>query len=150
VAGVILSRAALGVMVPRERGFIINVSSVAAFTPYAWAMYGSTKAFQVAFSQNLAYELAKTGIRVQALCPGFTYTEFHDVIGMDRSTIPKFLWMAAPPVVRASLRALGRRKIICVPGWRNKLFAAALRFAPTAWLIRLAARLPLFRKKAGY
>jgi uncharacterized protein len=150
VSGVILSRAALGVMIPRDRGFIVNVASVAAFTPYSWAMYGSTKAFQVAFSENLAYELAPTGIRVQALCPGFTYTEFHDVIHMDRSTIPKFMWMQAPPVVRTSLRALGRRKVVCVPGWRNKLFASALRFGPAAWLIRQAARLRIFRKKAGY
>ena len=122
---------------------------MAAFSPLSAPIYGATKAFLVAFSESLQYEVLGTGIRVQALCPGFTYTEFHDVVRMDRSTIPKFMWMSAEDVVRISLKALGRRKVICIPGWRNRLITAPMRFTPSAALIRVIARLPYFRKKAG-
>jgi len=148
-APVRLTRAAVDGMIARRRGRIINVASVAAFSPLSGTIYSAVKAFLVGFSRNLRFELEGTGVRVQALCPGMTHTEFHEVIGMDKSIVPAFMWMTAPEVVRISLRALGRRRVVCVPGWKNRLLCALLRFAPTAALIEAVAALPHFRKKAG-
>ncbi|HVP92079.1 MAG TPA: SDR family oxidoreductase [Terriglobales bacterium] len=143
-----LARAALPGMIARGRGYVINVASMAAFSPLSGPVYSANKAFLVAFSVNLQGELAGTGVRVQALCPGMTHTEFHDVIKMDTSGIPRFMWMDAPDVVRASLTALGRGRLICIPGWQNRLIAVPERCAPTAWVIRRLASLPYFRRKA--
>lgn len=148
-AAVSLARAALDGMIARGRGAIINVASIAAFSPISSSIYGSTKAFLVRFSENLEYELKGKGIRVQALCPGMTHTEFHEVSGMDKSIVPAFMWMGASDVVRASLKALGRRQVIFIPGWRNRLITAPMRCAPTAWVLRRVANLRLIRKKAG-
>lgn len=148
-ASIRLARAALRGMIGRGRGDIINVASIAAFSPLSGAVYSATKAFLVAFSENLQFELAETGVRVQALCPGLTHTEFHDVSGMDKSAIPGFMWMSARDVVKISLRTLGRRKVVRIPGWKNRLIAGLMRCAPTAWAIRRLAALPYFRRKAG-
>jgi short-subunit dehydrogenase len=148
-ASVALARAALGGMIRRGRGRIINVASIAAFSPLSGPLYSATKSFLVTFSENLQYELKGTGVRLQALCPGMTHTEFHSVIGMDESVVPGFMWMSARDVVRISLRALGRRKVVCIPGWQNRLAAAPMRCAPTAALVRKIAGLPYFRRKAG-
>ena len=148
-AAVSLSRAALEGMTARGRGAIINVASVAAFSPVSGPMYGGVKAFLVKFSEGLDYELKDKGIRIQALCPGMTHTEFHDVIKMDKSAVPGFMWMSAADVVTISLKALRRRKVICIPGLKNRLVSAPMRCLPTAWLYRKIANLPSIRKKAG-
>jgi uncharacterized protein len=121
LASVRLARAALGGMVSRGRGFIINVASLAAFQPFSGVMYGATKSFLVSFSRNLQFEVKRKGVRIQALCPGMTHTEFHAAMGEDVPSIPEFAWMSAPDVIRISLRALGRRKVIVVPGFLNKM-----------------------------
>lgn len=120
IATVALTWAALPGMTARGRGAIINVSSVAAFFPSGGgATYTATKAYLNNFSEALAHELRDTGVRVQALCPGFTYSEFHetaDYEGFDRGQIPKPLWMSAEDVVDESLAALSGDKVIVVPG----------------------------------
>lgn len=120
-----LSRAALPGLIARRRGAIINVSSSAAFFPTPGAAtYCASKSYLNVFSEALQAELAGTGVRVQALCPGFTYTEFHDTPeykDFDRARIPKFLWMTAEAVVSASLQALGQGQVICIPGWHYRL-----------------------------
>lgn len=94
-------------------------------------MYGSSKAFLLAFSETLALELRDTEVRVQALCPGFTYTEFHDSpefkAKWDRADIPKMLWLSAERVVDMSLRALDRNQPVCVTGYRYRLIIALAR-----------------------
>lgn len=147
VAAVRLARAALGGMVSRRRGYIINVASVAAFTPFSGVMYGSTKAFLVQFSQNLQYELAGTGIRIQALCPGMTHTEFHAAMGVDRSSLPGFIWMSARDVVRVSLKALRRRKVIRVPGVLNRMVTASMRCPAAAAVLRAVVGSACFRRR---
>ena len=90
------------------------------------AVYGATKAFLNFFSQSLQLELAGTGIEVQALCPGYTHTEFHAEIeqtGFDKSRIPADMWMDADAVVAASLAALGSATVLVVPGETNVGFA---------------------------
>lgn len=142
-----LAHAALSGMIARNRGALINVSSIAAFSTLSGAMYSSTKALQVTFSLSLQNELHGTDIRIQALCPGFTHTEFHQVMGMDKSAIPAFLWMTAEKVVRISLRSLRRRKVVCIPGFGNRLNAFLMRCPTTAALIHAAGRLAFIRKK---
>ena len=106
------------------RAGVINVSSVAAFgrSPQN-ASYCATKAWMNSFTEGIALDLAARGVPVimQALCPGFTLTEFHDVTGQDRSAIPNSLWLTPDFVVAESLRAFERGKLIVIPGWRYKL-----------------------------
>ncbi|MDQ1474725.1 MAG: uncharacterized protein QOJ99_6205 [Bryobacterales bacterium] len=130
LATVRLSHAALNRM---AKGGIINVSSVAAFSSSAGnASYCATKAWMNAFTEGLAMDLrnAHSPIRVQALCPGFTITEFHDTMGVGRAGIPSFLWLKSADVVAASLRGLDRNQIIVVPGWQYKAVVAFLRYLP--------------------
>ncbi len=131
-AAVRLCHAAVPGMMSAKRGAIINVSSVAGILRAPGSsMYCSTKAFLNAFSESLSMELRDTGVRVQALCPGFTNTEFHDTPELadtfDRSDIPRFLWLSADSVVDMSFRALRRDQVICVTGLRYKLLIAVLR-----------------------
>ncbi len=95
-----LTYAALPGMIANHHGGIINVSSLNAFLPSPGNVtYGASKAFLNLFSEALQGEVRGTGVRVQALCPGFTFTELHDKVGFDRTRIPAFLWMPSAPVV---------------------------------------------------
>lgn len=126
IASVRLMRAVLPGMIARRHGGIINISSMAAFFPLPNnANYAATKAYLKVFTQSLHQELKGSGVRVQALCPGFTRTEFHDTLESDpRKGIPGFMWMPADMVVASSLEALARDQVICIPGLKNKLIAA--------------------------
>jgi len=130
VASMRLCRAALPGMIDRGSGAVINVASVLAFGPFPGnATYAATKAFLVAFSKNLHAELGHKGVRFQALCPGFTSTEFHDTPEyqrFERSRIPEMLWLSAEEVVAGSLAALRRNRVVFVPGLKNRLLAALL------------------------
>jgi short-subunit dehydrogenase len=125
-ATVQFTHAALQVMLKRERGTIINVSSMGAFmlTP-GNVLYDATKSFLATFSENLWLEVRDKGIKVQALCPGFTRTEFHEVgdfKNFDKSVIPDSLWMMPDEVVRLSLKALeNSRDVVFIPGWKKRL-----------------------------
>ena len=138
-ASVRLCHAALPGMRARRQGALINVASVAAFTPVPGnATYAATKDYLVTFSRALHAEVAEDGVKVQALCPGFTYTEFHDrpeLESFKRSQIPAFMWMSAEDVVAASLKALERNQTICIPGFKYRLMAAVAR-SPLASLIQ--------------
>lgn len=139
MASMQLSHAALPGMIARGAGGIINVASLAAFVALPGNInYCATKAYLVTFSQALAGEVRRQGIRVQALCPGFTVTDFHDRpdrVGFGRSHIPRFLWGAAPAVVADSLRGLERGQVVCVPGRINRVI---LLLARTGLVNRLA------------
>ena len=130
MAAMRLTHTALRGMVERDRGAVINVSSVAAFGQTEGNVsYCATKAWMNAFTQGLDIELRGVGskVQVQALCPGFTMSEFHDTLGVDRKNIPGFLWMRADAVVEASLRGLDRREVIVIPGFIYKIGAAVMR-----------------------
>ena len=121
-----LTHAALASMIPRGRGAVINVSSLAGSGPYPFtATYGATKAFVNSLTEALGEELRGTGVRVQALCPGFTRTRFQERAGIDPSTVPGFAWMSAEAVVDASLDALERGDLVCVPGLGYRMLAVA-------------------------
>ena len=127
-----LTQAALPLLLGKSKGAIVNVSSVAAFVYSAGNVnYCATKAYLTTFSEGLAAELRGTGVRVQALCPGFTRSEFHDRMQVDANALPGWMWMSAPQVVRASLRNLNRRgPVVCVPGVRYKVAVSLLRHMP--------------------
>ena len=133
IATMRLARAALTAMIPRGHGGVINVSSVAAFGQSPGNVsYCSTKAWINSFTEGLDLELKSAGspVRVQALCPGFTITEFHDAMGMSRDGIPGWLWMRAEDVVDASLRGLERGKVFVVPGAVYKIIVALEKILP--------------------
>jgi hypothetical protein len=136
MATVRLTHAALGNLVPRDMGGIINVASVAAFIHNPGSVsYSATKTWMTAFTEGLYLELRgkPSNVTVQALCPGFTYSEFHDTMAISRQRLagPKF-WLTAEEVVDASLDGLRRRKLFVIPGWRYRLLTAILSKLPTA------------------
>jgi short-subunit dehydrogenase len=131
LALVTLSHAALGVMVPRRSGKLLNVSSIGAFAPApGGATYSATKAFVLSFTEALHDEVAKDGVHVTALCPGFTRTDFQQRAGVKSSGVPDAAWSDAGDVVAAGLAALDRNKAVCVPGFLNKFVAVSPRFGP--------------------
>lgn len=137
-ASVRLARTALPAMLARGRGAIINLSSVAAFMPSAGSVnYGAVKAYLKAFSEGLHMELKGTGVRVQALCPGYIRTEFHGRRGIDTSRIPDRLWMSAESVVDESLNCLKRGRVICVPGRKYRFFVWLAKWLPQSWFRKL-------------
>ncbi len=130
-----LTHAALGGMTARRKGAVVNVSSVAAFVARpGGTSYYATKAWMNCFTEGLYLELkgVRSPVRVQALCPGFTVTEFHDVMGMDRKIVPRGWWMSAEDVVAASLKGLESNTLFVVPGRRYKALVLALRILPRA------------------
>jgi uncharacterized protein len=141
----LLTHAALSNLIPKARSGtgVINVSSVAAFAAMPVGVtYGASKTWMNAFTSGLAAELAviKSPVRVQALCPGFTLTEFHDVVHVDRSQVPRALWLTPDFVVQESLRAFDRGQTIVIPDWRYNAIARFMRIAPQSWLRRAARR----------
>ena len=137
-----LTHAALAGMVARRSGAIINVSSVAAFVRSTGSVsYSATKSWINAFTEGLYLELrrAQSPVTVQALCPGFTYTEFHDVAKVDRAAVPKALWLSPESVVDASLSGLDRGQLFVVPGWKYKVIVALLSTLPAR--LRIAVEL---------
>ena len=133
-----LTHAALPPMLERGAGEVVNVSSVAGFVPGGrGATYGASKAWVTSFSESLALQYADRGIRVLALCPGFTRTEFHARAEMDTSGIPDRLWLDADDVVRTGLADLAAGKAISIPGASYKAVVAANRLVPTSVRARL-------------
>lgn len=139
-----LSHAALRNFVPRDCGGIINVASVSAFIRSPGSTgYAATKSWMTAFTEGLYLELKRAGSRVavQALCPGFTYSEFHDAMGVDRAkTAPPFFWLKAEDVVDASLEGLRRRKLFVVPGWQYRILTTLFTKIPTEWRLALESK----------
>ncbi len=141
-----LSWAALQVMRKHNQGTIINVSSIAAFLPSPTAVsYCATKVYINTFSDALQRQLQDTKISIQALCPGFTYTEFHDTpeyTGFDRSRFPKWMWMNAEDVAQFSLRMVPKGQVIVIPGTINKTLVWLMTNSITAFFLKkiVAAR----------
>ena len=117
----------------RRSGDVVVVSSIAGWlTGSGSATYCATKAFETSFARSLAQEMRPFGVRVQALCPGWTLTGFHDTpeyAHWSRSSVPKALWSTAEEVVRASWETLGRGDV-CIPGRLNRLVTAVGRAIP--------------------
>jgi short-subunit dehydrogenase len=127
-----------------EQGRIINVASVAGLIPGAagQTLYAPVKSFMIRLSESLSLENADRGVRVTALCPGFTWSEFHDVTGsraiMNR--LPKWVWLSAEEVARAGVEAAERGRVVVVPGLFYKLVCGLVRLLPSALLLQLMRR----------
>ena len=142
LASVRFSQAALSGMLARGQGAVINVSSIGAFIPKPGDVtYCATKAYLITFSEALQAELRGTGVRIQALCPGFTRTEFLDNPEYEKyqikTRIPEVFWMSAEEVVEKSLDALGQGRVVCVPGVKNRLIVALARIGVTNLLLKV-------------
>jgi short-subunit dehydrogenase len=134
-----LTRAALPGMVTRGKGGIINVSSVASFQPGPWnATYSATKAFVTSFTQAVHEESRGTGVKVVALCPGFTRTEFQERAGVPASAVPGMLWQGADQVVDVALKSLRQGRAVAIPGVLNKLAASFSQRAPRSMSRRMS------------
>ena len=124
-------------MTARGYGRILNVASLAGLMPGAagHTLYGGAKALLINFSQSLSAETRGRGVKVIALCPGLTYTEFHDRNGTRAllEALPRFMFQSAEEVAEAGLAALERDRTVYVPGLWNKILATVLRFAPRPW-----------------
>lgn len=132
-----LTRAAVGPMTRRGRGAVINVSSVAGFGPVMpGSTYPASKAWVTAFSESVDLSTRRHGVRVMALCPGYTRTGAHERIGIDMSRTPGWMWLQPAQVVEEALRDLRKGRSVSVPSRRYKLAVAGVRFAPRGLLRR--------------
>jgi uncharacterized protein len=135
-----LTRLYVPAMVARRHGDILIVASVAGFQALAFnAVYAATKAFDLLFAEGIAEELRGFGVRVCALCPGSTTTEFQQVAGQPDRVFRSA--ESAEKVARVGLEALVRGKAIVVSGLRNKLMMASERLAPRRLIVRMAAKM---------
>jgi hypothetical protein len=136
-----LSHAALLAMRARGRGWLLNVSSVVSFQPAPQlAVYAATKAYVTSLTESLHEEARGTGVRVTALCPGLTRTEFQQVSSADRyaGQYPEFAWMDARDVAKAGLDGVARGKAVVVPGAMYKVMTTAIGVTPRGVARRLA------------
>jgi hypothetical protein len=139
-------------MVERRFGRIVNVASLAGLLPGSagHTLYGAAKAFLIKFSQSLHLEGQANGVHVTALCPGFTYSEFHDVNGTRAqisASTPPWLWLGADEVAATGYEAVEANRAVCVPGAPNKAIAAVAKVIPDDWALALmASQGPKFRK----
>jgi short-subunit dehydrogenase len=128
-----LSHAALSTMVPRRRGYLLNVSSVASFQPAPkLAVYAATKAYVTSLTESLHEEVRGTGVKVTALCPGLTRTEFQQVSNTEsyQTKVPEFAWLTAEEVAREGLDDVAKGKALSVPGAVYKSLVAASSVTP--------------------
>lgn len=136
-----ISRAALGVMIPRRRGFLLNVSSVASFQPAPkLAVYAATKAYVTSLTESLHEEVRGTGVHVTALCPGLTRTEFQSVSNSDSyaEQYPSMAWMSPDEVAETGLRDVAKGRALSVPGALYKAMVTASSVTPRGIARRLA------------
>ncbi|TAL95997.1 MAG: SDR family oxidoreductase [Rhodanobacter sp.] len=128
----------------RRHGRIINVASLAGHVPApaGHTLYAASKAYLIRFSQALALENQPRGVHVCALCPGFTWSEFHDVTRtrekMDK--LPGFMWLSASEVVRQGIAAVERGDAVYIPGRVNQFIKTMLQLMPDRLALRLSAR----------
>ena len=134
-----LSHAVLPGMIKRNSGSIVNVSSVASFI--AGGTYSAAKSYLTIFSEYLHTELRDTNIKVSALCPGFTRTEFHARGKMKMSGLPNYMWTTVDQVVAKSWRYVKAGKVICIPGWQYMLLSSIARIAPRPLVRKLGIKI---------
>jgi len=126
-----LAHAVIPLMVERRSGAVINVSSVSGFgAVMPGSTYPASKAWVTNFSESLNLAVKQSGVRVQALCPGYTRTEFHQRQGIDTTKMPNWMWLDADSVARHSLRDLAKGKAVSVPALRYKVAVFAMRHLP--------------------
>lgn len=145
-AAVLMTRRFVPGMVARKRGTLINVVSTSAFQPVPYmSTYAASKSFLLSFTDGLAFELRGTGVRVQALCPGLTATEFQEVAGTDAVPFNKTTTQTPEAVVAESLAGLDRGRERVVSGWLNRATLAAQSLTP--WRVSRFVAAKMFEPK---
>jgi short-subunit dehydrogenase len=140
-------------MQQRGYGRIVNVASLAGLVPGSagHTLYAASKAFLIKFSQSLALENTGKGVNVCALCPGFTYSEFHDVTGTRSivSKMPNWMWLSAEEVARQGIEAVERGEAVWVTGRVNRAIKSLMKLLPDRFALRtIQKRSRSFRKQA--
>ncbi|MCF6301082.1 MAG: SDR family oxidoreductase [Proteobacteria bacterium] len=139
-------------MKAQNYGRIINVASLAGFAPptAGHTLYAAVKSFLIKFSHSLHLEAKEFGVHVCALCPGFTYTEFHDVNDTRSmvSKLPKNMWMSAQEVVKQGLIAVEKNQAVKINGIQNNIIAYISRALPDSWMrFIMKGKMQKFRKR---
>lgn len=139
-----LAHAVLPDMQEQKFGRIINVASLAGHIPGSkgHTLYAAVKSFLIKFSQSLNLEMQRYNVNVSALCPGFTYSEFHDVNDTRESVskLPDFMWMSAEECAVQGVEACERNRAVFVPGGVNKSIAVAAKLLPESIALKLMAK----------
>jgi short-subunit dehydrogenase len=130
-----LTHAVLPIMKERNSGTIVNVSSVASWI--AGGSYSAAKSYLTVLTESLHTELRPTKIKISALCPGFTRTEFHERGRMKMNGLPNFMWLSAEKVVSKSWRDVNAGKVISIPGWQYLILSSISRFGPRPMVRRI-------------
>ncbi len=141
IAVMLLTHAALPGMIERGHGGVINVASTAGLVPGRGSTYGASKSFVVSLSEGLAMSLRGTGVRVQALCPGFVRTEFHQRANIDMSTTPKWAYIDVDYLVATSMADLRANRPLSIPGALYKAIYLVTKLAPRPLVRRYASRI---------
>lgn len=139
-APTLLCRAAVPAMVARGHGGIINVASIAGLIPGRGTTYAASKAYVISLSEGLSNALTGTGVRVQALCPGFVRTEFHQRAGIDMTKTPEWTYVDIDRLVVTSLADLRADRVLSVPGRLYSSLAVLARLLPRSVIRRVAAK----------
>lgn len=125
-----LTHAALAFMRSQKKGYIVNVSSVAGWI--AGGTYSASKSWVTVFSEFLSVDLAAEGIKVTALAPGFTHTEFHQRGKMNMTGLPSWLWLTSERVVADGIRAVRAGRALSIPGRQYQILYLLIRHLPRA------------------
>ncbi|MDO9380659.1 MAG: SDR family NAD(P)-dependent oxidoreductase [Nocardioidaceae bacterium] len=133
-----LCHAALAVMRPRGSGHVLNVASVAAYTPRG--TYSAHKAWLTNLGRWLDIQYADEGVRTTTLLPGFVRTEFHERMGVDPADVPRWMWLSAERVVADALSDVDRGRAVSVPSRRYRVLATVARHAPLGVVAKVARR----------
>ena len=126
-------------MKARNSGTIINVSSVASFI--AGGTYSASKSYLTVLSESLHTELLGTDVKISALCPGFTRTEFHQRGRMKMKGLPEFMWLNSDQLVSTAWSDAQSGKAVSVPGWQYKLLVGIISSAPRRFVRKIGMNL---------
>jgi short-subunit dehydrogenase len=140
-----LMHVALPLMKARDNGIIINVSSVAGYI--AGGTYSAAKSYLTVLSESLNTELSATNVKVSALCPGFTRTEFHQRGKMSMTGLPNFLWLNSDRLVEQSWRDALKGKAVSIPGWQYKLLVLIVETIPRSIVRRVGMNMRAKQRK---
>lgn len=140
-----LMHTALPTMRTRDKGIIINVSSVAGFI--AGGTYSASKSYLTVLSESLNTELFGTKVKISALCPGYTRTEFHQRGRMSMKGLPNFMWLNADKLVAKAWSDALKGKALSIPGWQYQILTFVMRYAPRSLVRKIGMKVRVKQRR---